>query len=253
MLDALVTTMRSPRFIVSPAAAITSATAHRHHLLLGLVLAVAACGGRFSDDSAGSSGAGGTVAGSGGQGGATGGAGPGGSGGGSAGTGGANAGGANAGGANAGGTTSTGGGAGTGGIPHVGGAAGAGGSAGLGAAGGSAGAGGGSSGAGGQGGTNWTACGPTTTCVLESVGCCGPGCEPVPLSAFTAINQASVADYQKAHPVCPCVFLACLAIAPEQRNVPSYMATCVQGQCKAIDIRSSALTACTTSADCYLR
>jgi hypothetical protein len=75
----------------------------------------------------------------------------------------------------------------------------------------------------------------------------------VPLSAFTAINQASAADYQTAHPVCPCFAGVCEPVGPEQRNVPSYMATCQQGQCKAFDIRTSALTACTSSADCYLR
>jgi hypothetical protein len=192
--------------------------AHRHHLLLGVLFAFA-CGGRF-DDSTGNAGTGGAGTGGGGeQGGAS-----------------------NTGGA--------GGVAGASGAP-TGGAAGAGASAGSGGA--AAGGAAGSAGTGGEGGTSWTSCSPTTACVLEAVSCCGPGCEPVPLAAFTAINQASVAAYQKAHPACPCVALMCQTVAPEQRNVPSYMATCVEGQCKAIDIRTSALTVCTSSADCYLR
>jgi hypothetical protein len=178
-------TMRTPRFIAALSA---SAMAHRHHLLLGVLLAAAACGGRSTDDLFGS--AGGSAAGGAGQGGGAG-----------AGTGGPKAG----------------------------------------------------SGAGGQGGTNWTACGPTTTCVLRAVSCCGSGCEPVPLSAVTAINQASVADYENSHPVCPCAAPGCQSVPPEQFNLASYMATCEQGQCTAIDIRTSALTACTSSADCYLR
>jgi hypothetical protein len=145
---------------------------------------------------------------------------------------------------------------GNGGFPNVGGAPGVGGSAGAAGSGASA-VGGGGWGVGGSvgagGATSWTACGPADSCVLETVSCCGPGCEPVPLSAFTAINSKSVADYQKSHPVCPCLMMPCQNVPPELRNVPNYMATCEQGQCTAIDIRASALTACTSSADCYLR
>jgi hypothetical protein len=208
-----VANMHTPRFIVLPAA-------RRGHLLLGFLLAVVACGGRF-DDSVGNSGAGGSAAGGAGRGGASG-------------VGGAAGGAAGAGATGAGGW-SAGGGVGTGGAANIGGATNVGGSAGTGGA------------------TSWTACGPVDGCVLEAVSCCGPGCEPVPLSAFTAINVKSVPDYQKSHPVCPCVMIACQLVAPEQRNVPNYIATCEQGQCKAIDIRTSALTACTSSADCFLR
>jgi hypothetical protein len=219
--------MHTPRFIAALSA---SAMAHRHHLLLGALLAAVACGGRSTDDLIAS--AGGAASGAGGQGGGVGGAGPGGA----AGS----------------GAWFAGGSGGTGGFPSAGGAPSFGGSAGIGGVAGVAGAGAGW-GAGGQGGANWTACGPADSCVLEPVSCCGPGCEPVPLSAFTAINSKSVLDYTNSHPICPCIYAPCQVVLPEQRNVPNYIATCDQGQCKAIDIRTSALTACTSDADCYLR
>lgn len=224
--------MRAFRCIVLPAAVATPAvgfaTAHRHELLLGLLLAAVACGGRLAEDSTGNNGAGGA-----GVGGAVG------QRGGATGSGGAGA---------AAGAGETGAGGDTGGWA-IGGSTGAGAASGAAAASGY----GGYSGTGGQGGGDWTACGAADTCVLEAVSCCGPPCEPVPLSAFTAINLAGAAEYWKVHPPCPCILSVCPTVAPEERNIPSYAATCEQGQCKAIDIRTSALTACTDSSDCYLR
>jgi hypothetical protein len=164
--------------------------AHRR-LLLGLVVVIAACGGRFSSESP----ADGT--------------------GGSAGDG-------------------TGGSVGTGGTV-TGGWTGAGGAA------------------GGQGGSDWGACQPTDACVLEPVAACGPGCEPVPLSAFVGVNQRSLQTYFQSHPQAKCMNPMCPTPMPGQANVPNYLAMCVAGRCQPIDIRTSELSQCKVDTDCYVR
>ena len=131
-------------------------------------------------------------------------------------------------------------------------AAGMGGSATGGAAtGGWIGAGGTSVGAGGQGGTDWTACGPNDTCVLEPVMPCLI-CDQ-PLTSFTAINSANVAEYWRSLPQLMCIGTACPYLPPDQVNTPNYYATCEQGHCQAVDLRTSPLSACSTSSDCYIR
>ena len=64
----------------------------------------------------------------------------------------------------------------------------------------------GQSGAGGQGqgGADWSSCAPKDFCVLESVGACGPGCEPAALG-FPGDQQLRVDAYNKSHPAVPCV------------------------------------------------
>jgi hypothetical protein len=105
----------------------------------------------------------------------------------------------------------------------------------------------------GQGGADWTSCNSMSTCVLEAVGACGPGCEPVALSAFTAINRASEEAYNKSHPPAPCLAIACLAPPPGEANTPNYFAACESGQCRPMDVRTGPLSACSDNTDCYLR
>jgi hypothetical protein len=110
-------------------------------------------------------------------------------------------------------------------------------------------------GGGGQGGQDWTACGPTDTCVLEPTGPCGPGCEPVPLSSYTAINSTYVTEYRQSIPPVPCIVLigGCPVLTPDQLGTPNYYATCEQGHCQVVDLRTSPLSTCLSSSDCYIR
>jgi hypothetical protein len=123
-----------------------------------------------------------------------------------------------------------------------------------GAAGGTAATGGWISGTGGAGQNPaaWTACGPSDTCILEPAVSC-LGCEPVPLTSFTAINSAYTSEYLKSLPQLECVSGPCANLTPDQLGTPNYYATCEQGQCQAVDIRTSPLSACSTSSDCYVR
>jgi hypothetical protein len=105
----------------------------------------------------------------------------------------------------------------------------------------------------GQGGTDWASCTSKDTCVLEPVGACGPGCEPVALSAFTAINRSNEEAYNRSHPPAPCLAIACPVVPPGEANFPNYYAACVSDHCQPVDVRTSSLSACTDSSDCYLR
>lgn len=104
----------------------------------------------------------------------------------------------------------------------------------------------------GQSGVDWTACGPSDTCALEPVIPC-PICEPVPLASFTAINSVYVSEYLKSLPQLPCVSAPCPVLTPDQLGTPNYFATCEQGHCQAVDIRTSPLSACSAASDCYVR
>lgn len=104
----------------------------------------------------------------------------------------------------------------------------------------------------GQGGVDWTACGTSDTCVLEPAVSC-IGCEPVPLSSYTAVNSTYAGDYLRSLPQVECVSLPCAAFTPDQLGTPNYYATCTQGHCQAVDIRTSPLSACSSSSDCYVR
>jgi len=118
---------------------------------------------------------------------------------------------------------------------------------------------GGQSGVGGQaqGGVDWTSCTPNDICVLESNGPCGPGCEPVPLSEFFAINRSRVEAFNsmpgvdKNRPPCPAI--GCPMSQPGTANIPNYYASCESGHCQPVDVRTSALSACTADTDCALR
>jgi hypothetical protein len=73
------------------------------------------------------------------------------------------------------------------------------------------------------------------------------------MSAFTAINGASVAAYERSHPACPCVAEACAPVPIGQANAPNYYATCELGRCQVEDVRTSPVSACTADSDCTLR
>lgn len=105
----------------------------------------------------------------------------------------------------------------------------------------------------GAGGTDWSACTARDSCVIVTMGPCGAGCEPIPLSRLIAINSANVAAYQKSMPPVPCVVGKCSLVPPDQVQAPNYYAQCISGECQALDVRATSLSACTSAADCYLR
>jgi len=119
-----------------------------------------------------------------------------------------------------------------------------GGSAGIAGAGGSVmtGGAGGSSGSGSLGD-----CVPGDYCGLMPLNCCGY-CGDVGLSSYTAIGSARETEWIQAFctPAPPC--LACVTY-----DNANYKAVCRGGFCRAIDIRTDELSACSVDTDCRLR
>jgi hypothetical protein len=105
----------------------------------------------------------------------------------------------------------------------------------------------------GQGGNDFSACTPMDSCVLEPVGACGPGCEPVPLSAFTAINSSQMEAYSRSRPPVPCLAIACAPSPPGVATSQNYYAVCQSGTCEPVDVRMTTLSVCASDDDCYLR
>jgi len=105
----------------------------------------------------------------------------------------------------------------------------------------------------GAGGIDWAACAPPDTCVLETQTACGAGCEPVPLSRYIPVNSKNEAAYKMQQLVPPCVSGGCLNVPPSMVNSPNYYAACEAGRCQGVDIRASALSACSSGSDCSLR
>lgn len=99
----------------------------------------------------------------------------------------------------------------------------------------------------------WTACAKGDHCVLETQTACGAGCEPVPLSRFTAINAAFDTQYRMQQLNPPCIETRCSVLPLGDANTPNYYAACEAHHCKAFDVRESALSACSEDSDCSLR
>lgn len=115
------------------------------------------------------------------------------------------------------------------------------------AGGGSGGTGTGGTSSGDGGSTSFTACNGPGQCELVGTGCCG-SCGTPELTGKTAVNSAQADAYFKS--VCP-EPVPCPACA-EQPN-PNLFAYCDSGNCRAVDVRTDALSACNTDADCRLR
>jgi len=103
------------------------------------------------------------------------------------------------------------------------------------------------------GNPNYDACKLPTDCALIGQGCCGV-CDGPGVTAhdFIAYNK------QYAAQVMPCGNLgiacgACELPAPGEGTIKYFVPNCVQGQCVVEDLRTSAVTACKTTADCQLR
>ena len=105
---------------------------------------------------------------------------------------------------------------------------------------------------------HWAACG-AGACVLVESECCVSGCDPVSLREFDAVNPQYEAAYRKSLAArCAklgtyCPMVRCAAPGPGEANRPNFVASCQQGLCTPIDVRTSELSECKADADCYLR
>jgi hypothetical protein len=98
------------------------------------------------------------------------------------------------------------------------------------------------------------ACTENSDCTLTIASCCGV-CEPSTLDDWVAVHVARVETYRKTQ---SCTLVDCPAIAcepppPEQVTRTYFAATCQAGRCKAIDLRTTKVTACEAPSDCSLR
>jgi len=100
---------------------------------------------------------------------------------------------------------------------------------------------------------DFSACTGNDTCVLEPVGPCGAGCEPIPLSRLEAINGANVAAYERSKPPTPCIENLCPELAYADLQMQNYYAECIAGHCQALDVRETDLSRCQMDTDCSLR
>lgn len=108
---------------------------------------------------------------------------------------------------------------------------------------------GGSGGNGGNGGgaDTFTACDGPGQCVLVGNSCCGT-CGEEDLAGKKAVNGAQADAYFQS--VCPDP-TPCPACAAQPN--PNLFAYCDNGTCRAADVRTHAVSACTSDADCTLR
>lgn len=224
----------------------------RPSIAVVLALSGAVTAGACSGSSSPSDGGGGKAAGGSAGSGAAGGSGTGGTSGASGGSAGSNAGGGS--GASAGGGTGgtsagrggSGAAAGTGG--GLGGTGGA--SGGLGGTAGEAGAPGGSGGDAGWAGagnapSDFTHCSVPSDCVLRPTSCCV--CGAPELDEVAAVNADHAQEYVDA--ICPGGPACACPSAPN----PNLLATCVEGTCRAIDVREDDASSCTSDDDCRVR
>jgi hypothetical protein len=94
---------------------------------------------------------------------------------------------------------------------------------------------------------DFSKCDGTTQCILATPGCCA-ACGPVTLASFVAIDATQAGAFRSATCTAPMPCPNCASI-PD----PNFVAACRSGSCTAIDLRTDAISACTTDADCRLR
>jgi hypothetical protein len=105
------------------------------------------------------------------------------------------------------------------------------------------------------GGEDWGACKSDDDCTTDSVGCC-QACEPIDGSKLLVFSSAHSGDERKTKDnLCAAVGACapCMAVDEWTATGKYFKPVCVSGQCSLLDVRESALTACTTDLDCVLR
>jgi hypothetical protein len=99
------------------------------------------------------------------------------------------------------------------------------------------------------GAPDWAACTDQGQCSLNPVGCCAV-CGAPTITDVAAVRMGREEDhYDEVCPTPPPVGCPrCPAF-----DVPELVPTCAAGQCKVVDVRMEALTACAVDAECRIR
>jgi hypothetical protein len=99
-------------------------------------------------------------------------------------------------------------------------------------------------------GPNYDGCETAADCVVVAAGCCG-ACEQVSAAAFLAVHQDHVMDVNGD---CAVACGACPALpAHLVPTAGNYLAACIQGECRVLDVRQTEAAECESDADCELR
>ncbi len=97
-------------------------------------------------------------------------------------------------------------------------------------------------------------CTENSDCMVTTASCCGV-CGPSTLESWVALNVAYLDAYRKAQRCelvgCPAIY--CPPPPPEEATDTYFTATCEAGRCKAVDLRTTPVTACESASDCSLR
>ena len=122
------------------------------------------------------------------------------------------------------------------------------------------------------GSPNYDACSAPTDCMITGTGCCGicdgPGIDARSLLAYNkkyAAESAEALNAAEQHNQ-QCAFAAegaappgdiacepCPPLADDTGSLKYFVPNCLQGQCVVEDIRTSAVSACKTHDDCFIR
>jgi len=94
--------------------------------------------------------------------------------------------------------------------------------------------------------TPWASCTANSECVVMPVTCCGT-CGQASASDMVGVNRSHISEYRGDR----CDVAICPACAGEPD--PNLIATCEAGTCRALDVRTDPVSACTVSSDCTLR
>lgn len=100
------------------------------------------------------------------------------------------------------------------------------------------------------GSPNFDACETGSDCIVTSAACCAQ-CEPVTAHAFIAIHRLRERDVKGE---CQVACGACPEPDPNSVPVaPNYLAACVEGECRLLDLRETPAAECEVDDDCALR
>lgn len=104
------------------------------------------------------------------------------------------------------------------------------------------------------GSSDLDSCSENTDCRVVAAGCCGSTCGTPTLDDVIAVNvdAKTFRELQRCDLVgCPTIY--CEPRPPTERPDSYLGAVCESGRCKAVDLSNTAVTACSSAADCTLR
>ncbi len=112
------------------------------------------------------------------------------------------------------------------------------------------------------GSPNYDACNAPTDCIVTGVGCCGicdsPDVQRRDLIAYNRmfagfVQQCGLAAAPGIAPPGDIACAPCLQLQDDSGSLKYFVPNCVQGQCVVEDIRTSAVSACKTDDECFIR